>query len=267
MRLEARYEKLGLSQSEIAAYVTLLGRHPVNGSQLSRLSGVPRSRIYEVLRGMQRKGMVVESGDGLYAPLPPEELLKRLRHGCDMELEEFKAQIEGASRAPSQDYVWTLRGYEAVMAKSRDIIAAAQSELYVLLYPEEARKLDGPLMMAAERGVEVKYISMGPPLNRFQFQVVHPGSKEIKASHGGRVFDIVRDKVEILVGMFERNKEDDSPINWAKNHWFVQAIREGIRHDFFHYFMHKTYELGQPLTEEDKRLYERIKNDGWAMEP
>jgi hypothetical protein len=74
----------------------------------------------------------------------------------------------------------------------------------------------------------------------------------------------VRDKVEILVGMFERGREDASPINWAKNHWFVMAIREGIRHDFFHYFMHKTYDLGQKLSEAEKELYELIKNDAWA---
>lgn len=266
MRKEIPYEKLGLSQSEIAAYLSLLGHHPANGSQVSRLSGVPRSRIYEILRGMRKKGIIVESGDGLYVPLPADELLKRLRHRCEVELQELKARIDEAAKAPLNDYVWTICGYNEVMAKSRELISSAKFELYVLLYPEEAQVLDSELLKAADRGVEIKYVSMGPPLNRFPLQVVHPDPNEIRHLHVGRVFDLVRDKVEILVGMFEQGKEDLSPINWAKNHWFVMAIREGIRHDFFHYFMHKTYDLGQALTPEEKNLYKRIKNDAWASQ-
>lgn len=60
--------------------------------------------------------------------------------------------------------------------------------------------------------------------------------------------------------MFEGGREDRSPINRAENHWFVMAIREGIGHDFFHYFLHKTDDLGETLTEEEKERYQGINN-------
>ncbi|MCP4687993.1 MAG: hypothetical protein GY859_08080 [Desulfobacterales bacterium] len=69
------------------------------------------------------------------------------------------------------------------------------------------------------------------------------------------------DKQEILVGLFEKDREDDSPINWAKNHWFVVAARDSLRHDFFHYFLHKTYDLGETLTGREAAIYELIKAD------
>ena len=81
---------------------------------------------------------------------------------------------------------------------------------------------------------------------------------KIEGSHGSRVFDVVRDKIEILVGMFEQGRENDSPINWAKNHWFVAAIRQGIRHDFFHYFVHKILDRGEELSDHEKKIYKLI---------
>jgi sugar-specific transcriptional regulator TrmB len=259
-----RQHILGLSQSEIKTYLSLLGHHPVNGSQLSRHAGVRRPNIYDVLRSLKEKGLVVEANDGLYAPLPPDEFLSRMRMRVDAELSSLKERIDAVTRQGSTEYVWAIKGYEEVMGKAKEMIRSARRELYVQLYRKEARHLDPFLLKAERRGVEVKYVAMGTPLNEFELQVVHPGTQTIEKSQGGRVFDIVRDKIEILVGMFENGREDESPINWAKNHWFVMAIREGIRHDFFHYFVHKLLEKNQALTARERRMYDLVKNDAWA---
>lgn len=259
-----RQDTLGLSQSELKTYFTLLKHSPANGSQLSRHSGVPRPNIYSILSTLKQKGVVAEIQEGLYAPLPPDEFLKRLRLRIDSDLDALEKQIRAVSKNHTTEYIWTIKGYDEVIIKAKEMIDSAKHELYVLLYPEEAGHLDTCLLEAARRGVEVKYVSMGTPSTRFELQVVHPGMEKLDGSLGGRVFDIVRDKIEILVGMFEAGKENDSPINWAKNHWFVMAIREGIRHDFFHYFIHKTLDLGKDLTDHEKKIYNLIKNDAWA---
>ena len=259
-----RSSTLGLSQSELKTYLALLQHNPANGSQLSRHSGVPRANIYNILAALMDRGLVLELSDGLYAPLPPDEFLKRLRLRIDSDLASLEKQIKAVSKNHFTEYIWTLKGYGEVMARAKDMIDHARHELYVLLYPEEARQLDAHLLKAAQRGVQVKYVSMGVPVTRFELQVIHPRTEVIAQSHGGRVFDIVRDKVEILVGLFEHGRENDSPINWAKNHWFVSAIREGIRHDFFHYFISKILDRGEPLTDHEKKMYTLIQQDSWA---
>lgn len=56
-------KSLGLSEYEIKAYLKLLEQYPVNGYTLSKESGIPRSRIYEVLDSLKNKQMVFEQSD------------------------------------------------------------------------------------------------------------------------------------------------------------------------------------------------------------
>lgn len=251
----------GFSQYETTAYLTLLSHHPINGSQLSRHSGIPRARIYDVLRGLKTKGVVVELDKGQFAPLPPDETLKRFRRQFDDELGALEKQFETAAVSTTYDYVWTITGYNDVMAKAREMVVSSRSEIYIRLYPEETRLLDAALREAATRGVQVKFISMGEPPSTFDLQVTHPGADIVAERAGGRSLDIVVDRREILVGLFENGREDQSPINWARNHWFVVATRDSLRHDFFHYFLHKTYDLGEPLSGREAAIYELIKGD------
>jgi sugar-specific transcriptional regulator TrmB len=255
---------LGLSRSEVSAYLALLRYHPANGSLLSKHSGVRRPNIYDVLRTLKQKGYVSELGKGLYVPLPPEELLKRLKTQINVELADFEKQVQAAQSTLNTEYVWTIKGYGKVIDKAREMIGSAEKELYLQLYREEAHYLDEEIQKALRRGVEIKYVSMGEPLTQYDLMVVHPNTEALEEGHGGRVFDVVRDKIEILVGMFAHGREDESPVNWAQNHWFVMAIREGIRHDFFHFFVHKLLDRGQSLTEKELRIYNLIKNDAWA---
>ncbi len=251
----------GFSQYETTAYLTLLSHHPINGSQLSRHSGIPRARIYDVLRGLKTKGVVVELGKGQFAPLPPDETLKRFRHLFDTELDALEKQFKSAAVSTKYEYVWTIEGYDDVMDKAREMVTSSRSEIYTRLYPEEAGLLDAALQEAAKRGVQVKFIAMGEPPSRFDLQVTHPRADIVMERAGGRAFDIVVDRREILVGLFEKGREDQSPINWARNHWFVMATRDSLRHDFFHYFLDKTYDLGETLTGREAAIYELIKAD------
>jgi HTH-type transcriptional regulator, sugar sensing transcriptional regulator len=70
--------EFGFSKYETNCYMALLTHHPSNASQLSKHSGVARSRIDDVLRNPAVKAMVFEAMPGPYVPLPPEELKKRL---------------------------------------------------------------------------------------------------------------------------------------------------------------------------------------------
>ncbi len=253
--------ELGFSQYEAACYRALISEHPVNGSQLSRLSGIARSRIYDVLRNMIAKGYVVEASRGQYAPLPPDELINRLKARFKVNIAAFEKEIESASRKTGCEYVWTLTGYETVMTKAVSMIQRAKEEIYARLFPKAGHFLDKHLKVAEKRGVKVRYIAMGEVLIPFDIQVVHPEQASLLETIGGRSFDIIADKKEALVGIFETGNEENSPINWTRNRWFVTANRDSLRHDFYHCFLKKTYDNNETLTDHEKKIYEVIKGD------
>jgi len=257
----SRLMDLGFSQYEAACYMALVGNHPVNGSQLSKISGIARSRIYDVLRSLTAKGFVVEVNTGLYAPLPADELVRRLRHNFETTIQAFEHDIAKAGRQDVFEFIWTLTGYDNVMEKARHMIQEAKTEIYARLFPEADQHLCRDMIKAEKRGVAIRYIAMGDIPHRFAVQVTHPDHENLIQTIGGRSFDIITDRNEALVGIFEVGNEDASPINWTRNQWFVVANRDSLRHDFYHCFLEKTLDRHQGLTDEEKQLYQLIKKD------
>ncbi len=261
MEIASLLRDFAFSKYESACYLALVAQHPSNGSQLSKRSGIARSRIYDVLRGLIRKGIVFEIEKGCYVPLPFEELKKRFRNQFESNLELLEKQLAAIAQEVEYEYLLTLRGREAALAKAIELITAAEQELYLRLFPPTWEHLEISLRNAAERGVGVRLIAMGdiPPV--FDIQVSHPEVAGLYAKLGGETIDIIVDREEALVGMFEAERPGQSPVIWTRNRWFVTANRDSLRHDFYHYFLDKLHEQGQPLDAHDLAIYNLIKND------
>ena len=254
-------KELGFSQYEATSYMALVANHPVNGSQLSKLSGIARSRIYDVLRNLIAKGYVIEVNSGQYAPLPSDELVRRLKQSFANNINVFEEQIAMASQKNDFEYVWTLTGYDNVMEKAIEMIKGAQREIYVRLFPKANLHLDEQLTQADKRGVKIRYIAMGKIQKKFDIQVLHPDHEHLQKTIGGRSIEVIVDKAEALVGIFEKGRENYSPINWTRNQWFIVANRDSLRHDFYHCFLEKMLDQHQELTDDEKRIYTIIKED------
>ena len=104
-------------------------------------------------------------------------------------------------------------------------------------------------------------IAMGPIPTFCDIQVPHPEVASLPEKLGGESIDIIVDRAEALVGIFETAQEAVSPVIWTRNRWFVIANRDSLRHDFYHYFLDKLYDRGEPLSPEDEAVYARIKQD------
>lgn len=254
-------KELGFSQYEAACYMALLTDHPVNGSRLSTLSNIARSRIYDVLRSMMAKGYAIEASKGQYVPLPPDELIFRLKTRFKENIRAFENEVARVFRRTECEYIWTLTGYDTVMAKAREMINTAETEIYTRLFPDEAQILSADLENASRRGVSIRYIAMGDTPVTFDVQVAHPDQAELIKKIGGASFDLIKDKNEALVGVFAADDLDNSSINWTRNPWFITTNRDSLRHDFYHCFLKKIHEDNQLLNDQEKKIYNIIKND------
>jgi len=259
--MDTNLKELGFSQYEASCYLALVANHPINGSQLSKLSGIARSRIYDVLRNLSSKGYVLEVNSGKYVPLPPDELVRRLQKKFGDNIDVFENQIDKISQENRPEYVWSITGYDNVMEKAKELIQEAKNEIYIRLFPKADRHLHKALTAADQRGVKIRYIAMGDIEKKFDIQITHPDHEHLQQTIGGCSIEIIIDKKEALVGIFETDNEDTSPINWTRNQWFIVANRDSLRHDFYHCFLEKILDQNLELTQNEKRIYKIIKQD------
>ncbi len=261
MDVAAILRDFAFSKYESSCYLALLTKHPANGSQLSKLSGIARSRIYDVLRSLANKKIVFEIEKGLYVPLPFEELKKRLRGQFESNLKILNDQLNAMIEQSNFEYLLTLNGVKEVLSKATDIIDSARKELYLRLFPDSWEHLKDHIEQVVQRGVGVRFISMGHMALHYDIQIFHPDVDHLKDKLGGESIDIIADKKEALSGIFETDNMHHSPFIWTRNHWFVVANRDSLRHDFYHYFLDKLYEKGELLSTRDKQIYAFIKAD------
>jgi HTH-type transcriptional regulator, sugar sensing transcriptional regulator len=77
----SKLKEFGLNSYEIKIWAALLSRGISSAGELSDISNVPRSRAYDVLESLERKGFIVmKIGKPIkYIAVPPEEVIERVK--------------------------------------------------------------------------------------------------------------------------------------------------------------------------------------------
>lgn len=156
----------GLSGYESKAYLALLASgEPMNGYEVAKASGVPRSTVYETLGKLVARGAafeVVADGDGTaYVPLPSEALIGRVRRETSETLAGLEAVLPAIGKAMAARVVQHLSGREQVVSRAIDVIESAQRTLWLSIWPQEADEFVAATAAAVDRGVEVFTIAYG----------------------------------------------------------------------------------------------------------
>jgi sugar-specific transcriptional regulator TrmB len=75
--------EFGLTEYESKIYLKLSSRSAVSASELSRVSGVPYTKVYSVLSSLSRKGLVeiMRGKPSVYKTVDPEKALRALKDG------------------------------------------------------------------------------------------------------------------------------------------------------------------------------------------
>ncbi len=147
-----RLTKLGLTTYEAKAYLALIRRDTSTAAQVSRLSQVPRQRIYDVLSSLVDKGLASARPGGVvkYGATAPELALERLldRHRTELAAVEretgalimdlapqFKA---GQAESDPLEYIEVLRDREAINERFDELQGAIEHEILVFTKPPYA---------------------------------------------------------------------------------------------------------------------------------
>lgn len=93
--IEKELRKFGLSSYEAKAYVALLKYGSMTSTELAKKAGIPQPRVYDVVRRLERKGLVVvaEGHPARYYALDPPTSLRKLVEQKVRELENTYSSI------------------------------------------------------------------------------------------------------------------------------------------------------------------------------
>lgn len=255
-----RLIKIGFSEYEAKAYVALLGKNPVTGYELSKLSGVPRSMIYEVLGKLVARGaaMTLRTGSATkYAPVSAEEFLSQLQREHQELIASLKDDLSAFASAPNLEYVWNLEGRESITSKAMEMIGQAERRIYLALLPATFPILLPALQQAIRRGVQVTvYTTDELELPGGQV-IVAPLSEEALTQVGGLGLILVIDGEEVLIG--EWLTETQARASWTSSPLLVFIAEHHLRTDL--YLPQVLALLGDKalniIQEEDRELFAR----------
>lgn len=168
-RLRESLVRLGLSESEMKAYIELLGGGPLTAMDVSRRAGIPYSKIYDVLRRLEEKGwIIVEESNrpAIFIARHPREAIEiwKSRRELDLRKYEEEALDELGRIAPSALHerhdVWISRGFGAIVADVAEAIRKCEEEVFVAIpqdLEDEMERIAGAI--AGSSGDDIKVLA------------------------------------------------------------------------------------------------------------
>src|SRR5512138_593536 len=226
---------LGFTEYEAKAYLALLQQSPLTGYAVARASGVPRSKIYEVLGSLVERGdVLVSHGEPVqYTPKHPKELIASRRRTVE---QQFSAAEQGLEQFLSQnipnDLIWDIRGRDEILSRLCEVISRAKEQILLQIWEEDVPAIREALLQAAKRNVTVTLVAYGDPDLPFARVYKHePGVEEITSEYGGRWLILSIDGREIVAGIVSMGKE--SRAAWSSHLGIVMPITEQIKHDLY----------------------------------
>jgi sugar-specific transcriptional regulator TrmB len=224
----------GFTDYESRAYVGLLNKNPVTAYECAKSSGIPTSKIYEVLTKMAEKEIVLETEDNgkkKYIPIRPEDLVSTLRGRIDTSLVTLKEALSKMSTVENISYIWNLNNYSRFIEKARVLIGNAKNTILVSTWKDELHEIADSLLLREKKKVKIAIVHFGKPDITIGQVFPHPIEDTIYTEKGGRGFTLVSDSSEVIMGTIFADGSIEGA--WSRNRGFVTIAEDYVKHDIY----------------------------------
>jgi HTH-type transcriptional regulator, sugar sensing transcriptional regulator len=158
---------MGLTEYETKVYVALTSLISANATEISIAANVPRSKVYQVLKNLVKKGFIEMSRGKplIFTVIPPHEIFQKSRNHIKdrMDLAENELSHVYESQIPQVPApIWLLHGPEKIVNKEMEIISRAEESLFImggLMFPEEPPRLKDHLEKSIKKGVNIRILT------------------------------------------------------------------------------------------------------------
>ena len=197
-------QQLGFTQYEAQCYLGLLRQHPLNGSQLSMVCGVPRSMVYQTLNRLEEKEAIVRvSGESRepqqYEPIAPKLVIAHLSADYQAACEQAEQELHALAQTPPAEVVLNIVGAEDILRRAAMLVRQARQRIYLMGVSPELGALEADLQAAAARGVSIRVVSIGTAPS-VDGQIVSFLGENVSAPT--RFLIVIADTLPVLIATF-----------------------------------------------------------------
>lgn len=253
-----KLKQLGFSEYEAKAYMALVNENPLTAYELSKNSGIPSSKIYEVLNKLELRH-IVQSVRGerskMFIPISPDEFIETFKTTVESNLHAVKSELSSGQSDLGTAYIWHVKNYETLIHRARRMITTARDSVLLLLWKEEMHELSEDLQKAAEKGIKIAAIHYGHTDVKLHQLYMHPAADTIYAEKNFRGFILVADSREAVNGTIDSKGTDAM---WSMNAAFVTIAEDYIRHDI--YLMKTVQRFAPQLRKKFGDNYEKLRD-------
>jgi HTH-type transcriptional regulator, sugar sensing transcriptional regulator len=251
--------ELGFTEYEAKVYLSLLGESPASAYETGKASGVPTSKIYEVLKKLSGKGIITIIDDGKtkrYVPVEPDEFLDQYQSRTVKVIDDLRNQLAAARGEKELSQIWNISEYEYLIDKARRMIEGAGFSVLLSVWKEELALLEDVIASAQRRKVKVVIVHFGSPELNLGQMYRHPIEDTLYQEKGGRGMVIVTDSKEVLMGTISEEHRVEGA--WSKNGGFVMLAEDYIKHDV--YIMKIVGRFSEQLKGQYGNRYEKLRD-------
>jgi sugar-specific transcriptional regulator TrmB len=222
-------EKLGLSSYEAKAYLAILSEPPLTGYKLSKVSGVPRSRIYETIEKLAAKGLVLtQAGEtSLVKPVSFESFLDRVDNENRQNMDLLRKALSQIKKPAEDEGIWSISGRDQVIEATNQLISQSKKHIYIEGFGSDFLLFKDALSKAEERKVPIFGVYCGDVKIDIGNLSPHPG--EVCSSCQDIALSV--DSEQALVGY--TYPADHARVALSKNPGLIYIIEQYVKHEVF----------------------------------
>lgn len=236
-------EYFDLNVYETKVWLALLSKGIASAGEVAELSSVPRSRTYDVLESLEKRGFaIIKIGKPVkYIAVKPTEVIEKIKAKTLLDakekvntisnLKETNEYMEleqiyntGITPIKSHDLTGSIKGRSNILSRLREIIENAKKEVFIcttaLDFEDKSRVLGNVLEKALKKNIKVK-LALSGEIDKIKKINAKHNLKARAIESGARLF--MADRKEALFMITSPNSDEEIAV-WLNSPFFTESL-------------------------------------------
>ena len=236
-------EHFSLNIYETKVWLALLSKGIASAGEVAELSGVPRSRTYDVLESLEKRGFaIIKIGKPVkYISVKPTEVIEKIKNEMLQEAQDKVKSLSalrktneyteleqlhnsGITIIKPHEITGSLRGRSNVMSKMRDLLETAEHEVLICTsvadFENKSRVLAPALERLSKSNVKVR-LALSGDAERIKKLITRLALKPRMIDTPARFF--IADRKQVLFMITPEHADEEMGI-WLNSGFFTDSL-------------------------------------------